>query len=64
MRRLLSGVCLGAAVSLSLAQDSSWPHDYPGKPSGDYSPEWQDCPCLPYPLYTWAHRISFWLHTF
>ncbi|KAI0629361.1 alpha/beta-hydrolase [Trametes polyzona] len=21
---------------------SSWPHDYPGKPSGDFSPEWQD----------------------
>ncbi|KAJ3509235.1 hypothetical protein NMY22_g16359 [Coprinellus aureogranulatus] len=20
---------------------SSWPHDYPGKPAGDYSPEWQ-----------------------
>ena len=22
---------------------SSYPHDYPGKPSGDYSPEWQSC---------------------
>ncbi|OJT09784.1 Vitellogenic carboxypeptidase [Trametes pubescens] len=22
---------------------SSWPHDYPGKPSGDFSPEWQSC---------------------
>ncbi|KAI0773275.1 alpha/beta-hydrolase [Trametes elegans] len=21
---------------------SSWPQDYPGKPSGDFSPEWQD----------------------
>lgn len=22
---------------------SSFPHDYPGKPNGDFSPEWQDC---------------------
>lgn len=22
---------------------NSFPHDYPGKPSGDFSPEWQSC---------------------
>lgn len=22
---------------------SSWPQDYPGKPSGNFSPEWQSC---------------------
>ena len=22
---------------------NSFPQDYPGKPSGDFSPEWQDC---------------------
>jgi carboxypeptidase D len=22
---------------------NSYPHDYPGKPAGDYSPAWQSC---------------------
>lgn len=22
---------------------NSWPHDYPGKPDGDFSPDWQEC---------------------
>ncbi|RXW22148.1 hypothetical protein EST38_g3708 [Candolleomyces aberdarensis] len=45
-------LCSRALVSLALAvlplvvsQDSlpsSWPHDYPGKPSGDFSPSWQN----------------------
>ncbi|EIW58496.1 alpha/beta-hydrolase [Trametes versicolor FP-101664 SS1] len=36
---------LAVVLPLVLAQvpptPSSWPHDYPGKPSGDFSPEWQ-----------------------
>ncbi|OSD04770.1 alpha/beta-hydrolase [Trametes coccinea BRFM310] len=40
-----STVVLAAVVTFVTAQlpptPSSWPHDYPGKPSGDYSPEWQ-----------------------
>ena len=44
-------LCSLVAVSVQLvnAQDdsdypvSSWPHAYPGMPSGDFSPEWQDC---------------------
>ena len=36
--------CVGALAAAAGAQvTSSWPHDYPGKPSGDFSPEWQDC---------------------
>ena len=31
-------------VALSLDDlPSTWPHDYPGKPSGDFSPQWQAC---------------------
>ena len=30
-------------VAQVLPTPSSWPHDYPGKPSGDFSPEWQAC---------------------
>lgn len=38
---------LAVVLPLVVAQvpptPSSWPHDYPGKPSGDFSPEWQSC---------------------
>ena len=38
---------LAAVVPCVLAQlpptPSSWPHDYPGMPSGDYSTDWQSC---------------------
>ena len=32
-------------VGLACAQETGagFPHDYPGKPSGDYSPQWQTC---------------------
>ena len=30
-------------VHAQLSTPSSWPQDYPGKPSGDFSPEWQKC---------------------
>ncbi|KAI0372590.1 alpha/beta-hydrolase [Pilatotrama ljubarskyi] len=45
MLGLASCAVLAAAFGLVVAElpptPSSWPHDYPGKPSGDYSPEWQ-----------------------
>lgn len=35
---------LSASMGLAYGQiNASYPHDYPGKPSGDYSPEWQTC---------------------
>lgn len=47
-QRLFS--CLAFALLLTpyaVCQDptlpSSFPHDYPGKPSGDFSPVWQKC---------------------
>ena len=50
---MLSSALLVAAglVVSTCAQNSSdipnsFPHDYPGKPSGDFSPEWQDCTFL------------------
>ncbi|GBE89633.1 alpha/beta-hydrolase [Sparassis crispa] len=40
-----SWLALAVAAVLPLARcqnlTSSWPHDYPGIPDGDYSPEWQ-----------------------
>lgn len=34
---------LSSAVGLVCGQvSSSWPHDYPGKPTGDFSPAWQE----------------------
>ncbi|EAU90532.2 hypothetical protein CC1G_00916 [Coprinopsis cinerea okayama7 len=62
-RRLLGLALL--CISVVVAQEeeeagplpSSWPHDYPGKPSGDYSPAWQNyfrvqnpVPGVPFPL--------------
>ncbi|KAH9893404.1 alpha/beta-hydrolase [Cubamyces lactineus] len=40
---------------------SSWPHDYPGKPSGDFSPAWQDYFEVKdsLPNVTWALPRSF-----
>ncbi|TBU47608.1 alpha/beta-hydrolase [Dichomitus squalens] len=40
---------------------SSWPQDYPGKPSGDFSPEWQSYFQVtgPLPNVTWALPRSF-----
>ena len=43
---LLVGLVVLAGSGRSRAQDevpNSYPHDYPGKPSGDFSPEWQEC---------------------
>ena len=38
---------VAVSVQLVNAQDdapaSTWPHAYPGMPSGDFSPEWQNC---------------------
>lgn len=31
----------------STALPSTWPHVYPGQPSGGYSPKWQSCSCFP-----------------
>jgi hypothetical protein len=31
------------AQNLILPDTNSYPHDYPGKPSDDYSPAWQSC---------------------
>jgi hypothetical protein len=48
MRATLA-VALVTVASNVLAQgptppdSNSYPHDYPGKPSGDYSPAWQSC---------------------
>ena len=37
-------VLAAALVSAALPDTpSSWPHDYPGKPAGDFSPAWQSC---------------------
>lgn len=37
-------VAIAATLTATHAQAiSSWPQDYPGKPSGDFSPEWQSC---------------------
>lgn len=46
-------VSLALACSLATAQNlpklpSSFPHDYPGKPSGALGPEWQKCECSHY----------------
>ncbi|KAI8996603.1 alpha/beta-hydrolase [Trametes punicea] len=45
MLALTSTAVLAAILPFVAAQvpptPSSWPHDYPGKPSGDYSPAWQ-----------------------
>ena len=46
---LLVGLVVLAGSGRSRAQDevpNSYPHDYPGKPSGDFSPEWQECVCM------------------
>ncbi|CDO69772.1 hypothetical protein BN946_scf184766.g17 [Trametes cinnabarina] len=37
---------------------SSWPEDYPGKPSGDYSPEWQNCEPLVLIFLSYAGNIG------
>lgn len=37
-------LALSASVGLAYGQVSnSFPHSYPGKPSGDFSPAWQSC---------------------
>ncbi|KAI0079340.1 alpha/beta-hydrolase [Panus rudis PR-1116 ss-1] len=42
----IASIALGFAAAQGVNDPqragSSWPHDYPGKPSGDFSPEWQD----------------------
>ncbi|KAH8116530.1 alpha/beta-hydrolase [Phellopilus nigrolimitatus] len=44
---LLAAVTAGVALSVYAQNDTgplpnSFPHDYPGKPNGDFSPEWQN----------------------
>lgn len=39
---LLSSVPFAASQD-STALPSTWPHVYPGQPSGGYSPKWQSC---------------------
>ncbi|KAI0773294.1 alpha/beta-hydrolase [Trametes elegans] len=45
MLGFVSAAALAVALPFADSQlpptPSSWPHDYPGKPSGDFSPEWQ-----------------------
>lgn len=37
-------LALSASIGLAYGQVSnSFPHNYPGKPSGDFSPAWQSC---------------------
>ena len=46
--RLCSIVALTLHLGLVLSQQLpgvGYPHDYPGKPKGDFSPAWQDCKC-------------------
>lgn len=52
MSKLRALVGFLAAVRLVCAQPgpvrplpNTFPHDYPGKPSGDFSPAWQSCTC-------------------
>ena len=43
---LIGGLVVALLASTAHSQRSvpnSFPHDYPGKPKGDFSPEWQDC---------------------
>ena len=44
------GLVFGAFVGIVHGQAQlpgvGFPHDYPGKPSGDLSPEWQSCQYL------------------
>ena len=41
---ILSLLLLAAYAALVRGQTvGTFPHSYPGKPSGDLSPEWQDC---------------------
>ena len=43
-QKLKCWVALATSVGLAQGQvSSSFPHDYPGKPSGGFSPEWQSC---------------------
>ena len=39
-------ILLAATVSVQGQAVSSYPHDYPGKPAGDFGPEWQSCTLL------------------
>ncbi|EMD39305.1 hypothetical protein CERSUDRAFT_82042 [Gelatoporia subvermispora B] len=49
-QRVVASIAFAASLSLALhpqlvagqaTTENSWPHAYPGMPSGDYSPEWQ-----------------------
>lgn len=40
---LTFALCLENTYAQGTPPPNSFPHDYPGKPSGDFSPEWQDC---------------------
>ncbi|CAL1714177.1 unnamed protein product [Somion occarium] len=42
LRAALLFVVLFSSVQAQNQPPSSWPHDYPGKPVGDFSPAWQD----------------------
>lgn len=44
------GLLAAFVVAVGGRATPSFPHVYPGMPSGDYSPEWQNCeshPSLP-----------------
>ena len=55
-------VLVALIASLAVAQlpptPSSWPQDYPGKPSGDFSPDWQSCTPPPFPLAVVLHPLT------
>lgn len=40
---LFSLILPGFSQDASSPVPNSYPHDYPGKPRGDYSPAWQNC---------------------
>ncbi|KAI0333871.1 alpha/beta-hydrolase [Cubamyces sp. BRFM 1775] len=58
---LVLTVALVQGAYLPSEVPSSWPHDYPGKPSGDFSPAWQPYFEVkdPLPNVTWPLSRSF-----
>jgi carboxypeptidase D len=47
MLRAIGIILSGSLAVVNAQRESSWPQDYPGKPKGDLSPEWQSYKCAP-----------------
>ena len=43
MHKFTVGILSAIFATTVTAQSGSWPHDYPGKPSTTFGPDWQDC---------------------